>query len=100
MHTIVATTRSTSRWASRDGYLFFQTKGGGKTAAILMSLIQTAEAAGVNVKLYLRDVLQRISVETDARRLLPLAWKENFEAEVIGRRNEIVELLVEDQRER
>ena len=43
---------------------------------------------------------QRISVETDARRLLPLAWKENFEAEVIGRRNEIVELLVEDQRER
>ncbi len=82
----------------RKNWLFFQTVGGGKAASILMSLIQTAEAVGVNVKLYLRDVLQRISTETDVAKLLPHAWKENFEAEVEGRRNEIIELLLADQR--
>ena len=64
----------------RKNWLFVQTEGGGKTAAILMSLVQTAEAAGVNVKLYVRDVLQRIGTEVDVRKLLPHAWKENFEA--------------------
>jgi hypothetical protein len=78
--------------------MFFQTKGGGETASVLMSLIQTAEAAGVNVKLYLRDVLQRIATETDVQKLLPHAWKKHFEAEVAARRNEIIDLLVEDQR--
>lgn len=66
--------------------------------ALLISLARTAQAAGVNVKLYLRDVLQRIATETDVRKLLPRAWKEHFEAEVIGRRNEIVDLLIADQR--
>ena len=82
----------------RKNWLFFQTKGGGKTAAVMMSLIQTAEAAGVNVKMYLRDVLQRISTETDVKKLLPHAWKEHFQAEVEGRRNEIIDLLIADQR--
>ncbi|MFT7487288.1 MAG: transposase [Candidatus Paceibacteria bacterium] len=77
----------------RKNWLFFQTIGGGKTAAILMSLIQTAKAAGVNVQLYLRDVLQRIATESDMKKLLPHAWKEHFEPEVMKRRNEIVELL-------
>ena len=71
---------------------------GGKTASIMMSLIQTAEAAGVNVKLYLRDVLQRIATESDVKKLLPHGWKEHFEAEVEGRRNAIIDLLVADQR--
>ena len=35
-----------------------------KTASIMMSLVQTAEAAGVNVKLYPRDVLQRIATRS------------------------------------
>jgi transposase len=82
----------------RKNWLFFQTKGGGKAAAILMSLIQTAEAAGVNVKLYLRDVLQRIATESDARKLLPKGWKQHFEDDVVGRRGEIIELLLADQR--
>ena len=81
----------------RKGWLFYQTKGGGKTASILMSLIQTAEAAGVNVKLYLRDVLLRIATETDVSKLLPHEWKRHFEEEVVGRRNEIVQMLVKDQ---
>lgn len=82
----------------RKNWLFVQTERGGKTAAIMMSLIQTAEAAGVNVKLYLRDVLQRISTETDVKKLLPHAWKEHFETEVLDRRNAIIDLLVADQR--
>jgi len=82
----------------RKNWLFVQSEGGGKTASIMLSLVQTAQAAGVNVKLYLRDVLQRIATETDVKRLLPHAWKQHYEADVVGRRNEIVDLLVEDQR--
>ena len=52
----------------------------------------------MNVKLYLRDVLQRIATESDVDKLLPHAWKEHFEAEVLGRRAEIIELLIADQR--
>ena len=64
----------------------------------MMSLILSAEAAGVNVKLYLRDVLQRIGTEPGVHKLLPHAWKQHFEEDVLGRRNAIIELLVEDQR--
>ena len=81
----------------RKNWLFVQTVAGGKTAAIMMSLIRTAEAAGVNVKLYLRDVLQRIATEPDVKKLLPHAWKEHFESEVEGRRNAIIDVLVKDQ---
>jgi hypothetical protein len=63
----------------------------------MMSLIHSAEAAGVNVRLSLRDVLQRIATETDVTKLLPHAWQENFEAEVEARRSEILEKLVADQ---
>jgi transposase len=81
----------------RKNWLFFQSQGGGKTAAIMMSLIQTAAAAGVNVKLYLRDVLQRIATESDVKKLLPHGWKQHFESDVEGRRNEIIELLVKSR---
>ena len=81
----------------RKNWLFVQSNAGGKTASIMMSLVQTAQAAGVNVKLYLRDVLQRIATESDVTKLLPHAWKEHFEAEVISRRNAIIEMLIEDQ---
>lgn len=81
----------------RKNWLFYQTKGGGESACILMSLIRTAEAAGVNVKLYFRDVLQRIDTESDVKKLLPHEWKKHFEAEVLGRRNDILDLLLVDQ---
>ena len=82
----------------RKNWLFVLTEAGGKTASIMMSLILSAEAAGVNVKLYLRDVLQRIGTEPDVHKLLPHAWKQHFEEDVLDRRNAIIELLVEDQR--
>ena len=78
----------------RKNWLFFQREGGGRTAAILMSLLMTAKAAGVNPGDYFKDVLLRISTCKDARLLTPHEWKANFEAEVTARRNEILERIL------
>jgi len=78
----------------RKNWLFFQREGGGRTAAILMSLLMTAKAAGVHPGDYFKDVLLRISTCTDARLLTPHAWKAHFEAEVTARRNEILERIL------
>jgi transposase len=78
----------------RKNWLFFQREGGGKTAAILMSLLMTAKAAGVHAGDYFRDVLLRISTCTDAKRLTPHGWKQHFEPEVTGRRQALLEQLV------
>ncbi len=78
----------------RKNWLFFQREGGGKTAAILMSLLMTAKAAGVNPGDYFKDVLLRISTCKDARLLTPHGWKEHFEAEVTARHNEILKRIL------
>jgi hypothetical protein len=82
----------------RKNGLFVLTEARGKTASIMMSRVQSTEAAGVNVKLYLCDVLQRIGTESDLHKLLPHAWKERFEPEVLARGNGLNNLLVRDQR--
>ena len=66
----------------RKNWLFFMTPGGGQNAAILMSLVMTAKAAGLNPYVYLRDLLIRISFEPDASKLTPFAWKRHFAEEV------------------
>ncbi len=78
----------------RRNWLFFQREGGGTVAAILMSLLQTAKAAGVNPGDYFRDVLLRISTCSDVRKLTPHGWKEHFEPEVTARRNEVLDRIV------
>jgi transposase len=79
----------------RKNWLFFQREGGGKTAAILMSLLMTAKAAGVHLGDYFKDVLLRISEPgTDVKDLTPHGWKERFEPEVTARRHEILKKLV------
>ena len=78
----------------RKNWLFFQREGGGKTASILMSLLMTARAAGVDPRDYFKDVLLRIATCPNAARLTPHGWKERFEAEVKARRNEILEKIV------
>ena len=78
----------------RKNWLFFQREGGGRTAAILMSLLMTAKAAGIHPGDYFKDVLLRISTCTDATLLTPHNWKVNFEAEVATRRREILKKLV------
>ena len=74
--------------------MFFQREGGGRTAAILMSLLMTAKAAGIHANDYFRDVLLRISTCTDAKMLTPHGWKQHFEAEVTGRRQALIEQIV------
>ena len=74
----------------RKNWMFFQREGGGRTAAILASLLRTAQAAGVEPVTYFRDVLVRIDRERDWEKLLPHAWKERFEGEVESWRQKAV----------
>lgn len=78
----------------RKNWLFFQREGGGKVASILMSLLMTARAAGVNPRDYFRDILLRVSEPgLTAADLTPHAWKQRFEPEVTARRNEILQRI-------
>lgn len=78
----------------RKNWLFFQRAGGGRTASILMSLLMTAKAAGIESREYFRDVLLRISTCSDVRSLTPHGWKERWEPEVKARRQEILDPLL------
>jgi hypothetical protein len=79
----------------RKNWLFFQREGGGRTASILMSLLMTAKAAGINLNDYFKDVLLRISEpDADVQSLTPHGWKERFEVEVTARRHEILQKMV------
>jgi len=71
----------------RKNWLFFQQDTGGRTAAILASLLQTAKAVGIDPRTYLRDVLTRISECSDVTKLTPHGWKEHFAEEVAERRD-------------
>ncbi|MEM6676095.1 MAG: transposase domain-containing protein [Planctomycetota bacterium] len=66
------------------------TQGGGRTAAILLSLLRTAQAAGIEPATYFRDVLVRIDQEQDFAKLLPHAWKEHFADDVQHWRREAI----------
>jgi transposase len=74
----------------RKNWMFFMSEGGGKTAAILLSLLKTAEAAGLNPMDWFRDVLLRIDRERDFTKLLPHEWKVNFADEVAARRDDVL----------
>lgn len=74
----------------RKNWLFFQTTGGGRTGVVLMSLLMSAKAAGLDPRIYFRDVLLRISRESDPAKLVPLGWREHFAAEVAAERDAAV----------
>jgi len=78
----------------RKNWLFFQREGGGRTAAILMSLLMTAKAAGIHPGDYFKDVLLRLSTCTDAKLLTPHGWKQSFEAEVSERRHALLQQIL------
>ena len=78
----------------RKNWLFFQREGGGRTAAILMSLLMTAKAAGIHPGDYFKDVLLRLSTCTDVRKLTPHGWKQHFAAEVTERRHAILQQIL------
>lgn len=60
----------------KKNYMFFGNEGGGKTAAILYSLIGSCRACKINPFEYLKDVLARINSHPYAKleELLPHKW--------------------------
>ena len=78
----------------RNNWLFFQRDSGGKTAAILASMLRTAMAVGIDARAYLRDVLVRIGHESDIAKLTPHGWKLAFQDQVSARRDEILRRIV------
>ena len=75
-------------------WLFFQTEGGGETAVVMLSLIMTAKAAGIDPRMYLRDVLLRIARETDVAKLTPHGWRVHFQDDVEAERQAAVAAFV------
>ena len=63
----------------RKNWLFYQREtGGGHTAKVLLSLLMSARAIGLNPKVYFKDALLRISSESDAAKLTPHGWKDHL----------------------
>ena len=60
----------------KKNYMFFGNKGGGKTAAILYSLIGSCRACKINPFEYLKDILAIINSHSYAKfeELLPHQW--------------------------
>jgi len=60
----------------RKNWLFFGSDNGGRTAAILFTVTQSAKRHGLNVYTYLRDVISRISDHpaNQLHELLPDKW--------------------------
>jgi len=61
----------------RKNYLFAGSDAGGRRAAVMYSLIESAKLNGINLQLYLADLLTRIA-DHPARQiadLLPRNWQ-------------------------
>ena len=61
----------------RKNYLFAGSEKGGKTIAVMMSLVQTCKALGIEPQAYIEDVLRRINntPKDSFHTLLPQNWK-------------------------
>ena len=61
----------------RKNWLFVGNEDGGEAAAIILSLIQTCRALGVNPREYLEDVMRRLMAHNSQKlyELLPDQWK-------------------------
>ena len=64
----------------RKNWMFHFTEDGARKGAILYSLIWTCKLQGVDPRVYLIDVLQRIQTwpAAEVDQLTPRLWKENF----------------------
>ncbi len=78
----------------RKNWMFVQAVEGGIRSAILMSLVMTAKAIGLNAIAYLRDILLRISTETDVKKLTPRGWQEHYADQVAQDREGAVARLL------
>ncbi len=77
----------------RKNWLFFQNDTGGRTASVLMSLLMTAKAIGLNPTIYFRDVMLRVSRYSDVDKLTPHGWKQHFADEVTARHDDLAKRL-------
>lgn len=61
----------------RKNWMFIGTEGAGRRTAVIMSLIESAKANGLNPYLYLKDILTRLPTHPYSRleELLPYQWK-------------------------
>jgi transposase len=60
----------------RKNWLFMGSEEGGKAAAVLLSLVQSCRAVGVNPREYLEDVMRRLMDHSVQKlnELLPAEW--------------------------
>jgi len=78
----------------RKNWLFFGNHNGGRTAAILMSPLMSAKAAGIDPWQYFRDVLVRVGKHSEPADLTPLGWKARFEPELKAERQRFLDRLL------
>jgi len=78
----------------RKNWIFFGNERGGKTAAVMYSLIATCKEHDVDPRTYLRDVLLRIGKVSDVSELTPYGWKARWAPVVEAHRASIVERLM------
>lgn len=66
----------------RKNWLFAGSMRGGRTAAVIYSLVESCKLAGVDVLAYLADVLVRVATHPASRidELLPANWARHFAA--------------------
>jgi len=79
----------------RNNWIFFGNERGGRTAAIMYSLIATCEEHGVDPRVYLRDVLMRIKTGVPPVELTPYAWKTIWQPKVEAHRASILERMLQ-----
>lgn len=77
----------------RKNWIFFGNERGGKTAAVMYSLIATCKEHGIDPRTYLRDVLLRIGKVSDVRELTPYGWKQKWLPVVEAHRASILERM-------
>jgi transposase len=77
----------------RKNWTFLGSDAGGETAATLLTLVMSAKEAGVDPRLYIRDVLLRIGRCSDVTTLTPKGWKARWMPEVDAHRQSIIERM-------
>ena len=70
----------------------------GRKGAVLFSLVATCRELGIDPKMYLQDVLTRLTSCSDVRQLTPHGWKEHFAAVASRRREDLLARLAASSR--
>ena len=63
--------------------MFVGNESGGRTTAILYSVVQTCNEIGVDPRQYLADALIRLRQGGDPRELTPHVWRERWADELV-----------------